>query len=49
MLWLMFHYNNFSHGCILYLAIHGSYGFFWLWKVKIKRNLKKNKKKIYLI
>jgi len=29
---LMLYYDNFSLGCWLYMALHGSYGFFWLLK-----------------
>lgn len=29
---LMFGYNNFSTGAWVYLALHGSYGFLWLFK-----------------
>lgn len=29
---LMFIYNNFSYGAWAYLALHGSYGFLWLFK-----------------
>ena len=31
-LFLMRHYNNYSFGAFLYLALHGSYGIFWLLK-----------------
>ncbi len=29
---LMYIHNNFSLGCVLYLSLHGSYGFLWLLK-----------------
>jgi steroid 5-alpha reductase family enzyme len=32
---LMFYYQNFSIGCWVYLALHGSYGFLWLLKDQI--------------
>jgi hypothetical protein len=28
----MRYYQNFSFGCYLYLALHGSYGFLWIMK-----------------
>lgn len=32
---LMFYYQNFSIGCWVYLALHGSYGFLWLLKDQV--------------
>ena len=29
---LMTYYNNYSNGCYLYLALHGSYGIVWILK-----------------
>jgi hypothetical protein len=31
-MFLMYYFNNFSTGMFVYLFLHGTYGFFWVWK-----------------